>query len=198
MTGRLFAAILTLLGLWSQAAQADTYQLPDNGTVYIIGAIPTPSIWAQISDEVSITNLPSGSYPQTDYGYGVRANFSTNAGFLSDFANLFDAGSNIPGPPCGVPCPPLPSILIPGGMGAIALSVSSSGSVSCYTNAESPFPVPCDPAPTLTYALLIDLPEGVFVSDTPTETPLPAALPLFAFGIAAIGLVTRRKMRSRD
>jgi len=93
---------------------------------------------------------------------------------------IIDGGTNVPGAkPCGGPCVFSISFVVPAGLDSLTV--------------DWLFGVDNGPDPQASFDLALTVP-GV----TLEQTPLPAALPLFATGLGALGMIGwRRKRKSR-
>jgi hypothetical protein len=187
MRGEQFVAGMIIAGSVCAVAglsHAATVTLPtDHTTLYLTGEIPNP-FWMTFGLDAQIQLLPSGvaSSPISFY----RLNIGLSNGLETttvQFAKI--EGAEVENGNYGSEGPP-------------RLLFSNSTRV-----------LHIDPSATFFNALLLDatlyatLPDGLnFISDVPiaaaaalTETPLPAAAPLFAAGIGGIGFLIWRRSR---
>ena len=175
-------------------ASASTFSLPLSGEIEIVGNIPAP-----VSISISmIVNPLSASYwvvsTSIEQSGSADGPFAQPQGCVGStcgtFTGFFVCGGRIA---CGID--PLPGNVASRG-DPVSFSVSdTSRFLTIETTVRDDSPISLELIATLPgglQVLVIDdpLPEGVAAA-----TPLPAALPLFATGFGALGLLGWRRKR---
>jgi len=180
------AVVATTLVALSESVQANSVTLSGGisvgGTLTLVGDIDTPggTVGTLQGTASGFLNGPSPPFPPEDFtmsgnvsGPGIQFLNSVGEPFLA-------AGRNTPGPvgPTGPN-----EFSIPAGQLDIPLTVSAFV-----------FPSGFNPSPGST-TLTVTVPDGLSLEPA---TALPAALPLFATGLGALGLLCwRRKRKAR-
>jgi hypothetical protein len=193
-------AAVVLLFTANSAAQANTYSLPLNGIVSFGGALglPYPGPLVSGGSFVSGPNI----FPQCGFSYGacsseqlaLQASFSfgTQIYEYDQAGNLVDSGI------VGLTFANCNALFGCGGFvedydhSVMTTSLASLNAFSLVTstNIASGGPVTCVFGPCVLLSVQTD---GTLISER--ETPLPAALPLFASGLGALGLLGWRRKR---
>ena len=186
--------LVTLVFALAPQASASTFNLPLAGEVEIVGDLPAP-----VSISVSMTATPLGS---SSWVFNSSIQQSSDIGGLfsqpqgcvgaacGTLAGFFVCGSTIS---CGIEL--LPGFVISRNGESVSFDVSdASRFLMIDTSVLIHGPVD--------FELTANLPDGlqVLVISDPipqglAQTPLPAALPLFASGLGALGLLGWRRKR---
>lgn len=188
--------LLATLAFAPPPATASTFSLPLAGEIEIVGDIPTP---VSISISAAVTPL-GASYWVVNIGIeqsgSVGGPFSEPQGcvgaFCGTLAGFYVCGGGIG---CGVTL--VPGTVMPRG-DPVSFDVSDTSRflmIDTFVQTDSPVGL----------NLTANLPDGLqilIISDPMPEgvaqTPLPAALPLFATGLGAIGLLGLRRKRKTE
>jgi len=182
LTFAALAVSFTTMSFTTNSANATTVNLPLNSSIYITGDIPNPT-----SITLVLTHIPPDpiswvgvvSLQQSDHAGGPLVSPTgciVGESICGLFANFVDCSDG-----CGELLPP--GYFKVSNLGeAVSINVSDSSRYLeiHWTNLRDPPPI---------LQLTADLPDGLGI------TPLPAALPLFATGLGALGLLGWRRRR---
>ena len=195
--------LLSFLAL-SSPAQAITYNLPlppigSTTTFSIVGDLPN---LLTVQFNLPVINFPNPATCPTDstclFGFGGQVYISDALPTFGLLARFLQGTFN------GTTCAPMGfqcfNTYFPGffEIDNANRNLTISHSLSLLNTYPGSMPDP--------FFISFDLPDGLTLSEAPAfaaldlnETPLPAALPLFATGLGALGLlVWRRKRKSND
>jgi hypothetical protein len=174
------AVVATTLVAQSESAQANSVTLSGGlsvgGTLTLVGDNPGPSIGTLQGTASGFLNFPSPPFPPEVFTMSGNAS-GPGISFLG--GPFLDAGRNTPGPV--------------GPTGPEEFSIDATGQLDIpLTVSAFVFPssglIPTGGSTTLT----VTVPDGLSLEPA---TPLPAALPLFATGLGALGLLGWRRKR---
>jgi hypothetical protein len=189
-------------------SKATTFNLPLNGLVGIIGDIPEPiSVTFEVTAN-TILPIPPPPYvgfvtgfPAWEFGIQLfqanqfggfslpQACAGTSCGTLLEFAGC---GASLG---CGFDPLPVGTLIVRNGFPVSILVSDSTRLFGLITSEFNNIPFDLQITADVPDGLRVGIIDARFDASEATATPLPAALPLFATGLGALGLLGWRRKR---